>query len=1448
MGTITENYDIVINERGGVTLRRTIDDIASSAEKAAQGVGRLSNSADGFVSSLKKQADTLGFGRSQLLAYDAAQLKLNASQKASVDASIKQIAAYDKAQEAARKNTDALGGLKSQLIGVAAAYLSFNSAIAGGRAVLDAAIANERLMNTLTVGVGSVQAATREYAFLRQESERLGLQFVSTAEQYAKLAAASKGTQLEGQATRDIFIAISQASTVLGLSADQAGGALLAIQQMISKGKVSAEELRGQLGERLPGAFQIAARAIGVTTAELDKMLESGKLTAEVLLPAFAVELNKTFGAQSQEAARGLNAQLNRLDNSINDLKLSVGKLGLIDAFSGGIDFATKFVSVIDRATEAIGRLLTKAKQLPFVGGAIESTGNFLSQVPGALFGSGLLNAADNLLPKRPKISTDLPKIEVAVTGSGIIKPGTKPESDGALKILKDEAKERERISKQMETQAKRELDSSRKTIDSLKLETKELGLNAIQKKMLLASVEAAKAPTEKLRLEIMQSAAAYGQLAQAQELVVQKEKDLAKIKTLTESVVTPEESLAATKQELDRLKDLGLSQESYNRLLKKSQDELNKTKTTARDVFGSMDQYAIQAARNIQTSLANFLFDPFEDGLKGMVRGVADAVRRMLAEFAAMKIAQTLNLSELFGLSGGVGGTGTASGFGVTDIISAGSNLLSAGNSGLRSLIGRGASALGFSSFGAGASGAASAGVFGAGGRAFLGGAGTVIGGTAATEFGAAATMGSAMGAAAGPLMAAAVATSVLRSLAGDKRIGGGFGKAINAVGDIPIVGDLLPVVPLLNGLFGRGPMKFRQEALIGNASSDGFDGRVTDVFRAKGGLLVGNKHREQASPNEAAFLDLFDTTLKGFGDSVKGFADKLGLSADSVTSFSKKIDLRSEKGKRITEEAISKLLDSLGNEIAGGVLKQIDVVAKSGESNIQTLQRLSAEFDLLNTVALATGRSLKDAREAVLSLPVSLRTEVVDQLGGLDAAGQKIGFFVDNFVDTTTIFNAQFGSLDEKMAKLGFSASITREQFTKLIQSVGEVGGISKDQFVGLMDVITDFDSVDKLRTKLSSGTADLVEKERSLLDIRNELASTYQNERSALEGTISRFQDLADQLKGFRESLLLGELSPLTPGKRLVEARQQFNETRLKAASGDEDALAKLPNVAQEFLKASQTYNASGAAYVSDFNLVQNVLKNSESSALSQVDIAKNQLKALDDSAGYLLDIQDNTKTTADLIREINLKSLTGAGNPTISSKDIQSFLAANPNLSPQQIANAATKYGVSGQQLIDAGINSNAVNQFIRNSSISDKQIKDFVAANLNNPMAIYNAATSNGISSKRLSSVSGIAISDIEKFVRDNGLPSFARGTDFISRSGLAMVHRAEAIVPSSTTDAIIKLAEKMDSVIAVINEQTGAVIQVTDITSRQNSRDIAKAIEDNESGRKWNERNQPKIA
>ncbi|AKH37340.1 MULTISPECIES: tape measure protein [Nitrosomonas] len=247
-----------------------------------------------------------------------------------------------------------------------AGFASFQSI----KSVADAALDIEKLNNTLQVGLGSVDASNDAMQFLRETSNELGLDLRVSAEQFSRLAAAAKGTALEGQATRDIFEGISKASVSLSLSTDEASGALLAVQQMVSKGKVSLEELSGQLGERLPGALQIAARSMGMTTTELNALVSSGKLTAEELLPKLAAELEKTFGAQSQQAAQGLQAQINRFNTAMFEMKVAIGNTGLIDFLSSGIQLATRLANAMAGVFGSSENLSAFDKHMAGVGSA----------------------------------------------------------------------------------------------------------------------------------------------------------------------------------------------------------------------------------------------------------------------------------------------------------------------------------------------------------------------------------------------------------------------------------------------------------------------------------------------------------------------------------------------------------------------------------------------------------------------------------------------------------------------------------------------------------------------------------------------------------------------------------------------------------------------------------------------------------------------------------------------------------------------------------------------------------------------------------------------------------------------------------------------------------------------------------------------------------------------
>lgn len=102
----------------------------------------------------------------------------------------------------------------------------------------------------------------------------------------------------------------------------------------------------------------------------------------------------------------------------------------------------------------------------------------------------------------------------------------------------------------------------------------------------------------------------------------------------------------------------IGLTAEDLQLLIIQEQEltaELEKQKQVIEDQengYEILTEFAVQAARNIQTAFADFLYDPFQDGLDGMLAGFVDTLRRMAAEALAQEILQ-----GLFGAAAGAGG-----------------------------------------------------------------------------------------------------------------------------------------------------------------------------------------------------------------------------------------------------------------------------------------------------------------------------------------------------------------------------------------------------------------------------------------------------------------------------------------------------------------------------------------------------------------------------------------------------------------------------------------------------------------------------------------------------------------------------------------------------------------------------------------------------------------------
>ena len=158
--------------------------------------------------------------------------------------------------------------------------------------------------------------AGERFEYLKETANKYGLEIESLAGSYKSFSAAVKDTNLEGGKADYIFETVSKASAKLGLSSEQTQGALLALQQMISKGNVQAEELRGQLGERIPGAFRIFADSMGVSQQELNKLLKDGKVLAEDTLPKFAEQLEKVYNLDAVGNIDTVVAAENRRKNA----------------------------------------------------------------------------------------------------------------------------------------------------------------------------------------------------------------------------------------------------------------------------------------------------------------------------------------------------------------------------------------------------------------------------------------------------------------------------------------------------------------------------------------------------------------------------------------------------------------------------------------------------------------------------------------------------------------------------------------------------------------------------------------------------------------------------------------------------------------------------------------------------------------------------------------------------------------------------------------------------------------------------------------------------------------------------------------------------------------------------------------------------------------------------
>ncbi|EFU2606046.1 tape measure protein [Escherichia coli] len=248
--------------------------------------------------------------------------------------------------------SNGLDVLATSAIKAGTAIYSFQTALEAYRRIMEVGLKKEASQRAAQFVLGD-EGAKRATEFVKNLADSSGVDQIETLSSFAKFSAGAG--DMNADQKESLFSNVIGTSRLMGLSTDEINGILKAFEQMASKGKIQAEELRGQLGDRMAGAFQLFARSLGMTTEELDKAMKDGKVLSKDVLPKVSAEMGRMIDKAGgwEKIINSTQTQLGRLSNSWNN------NLALM--FDGSQEGLTDFTRSL---TNLLGSLGGQSKNL----------------------------------------------------------------------------------------------------------------------------------------------------------------------------------------------------------------------------------------------------------------------------------------------------------------------------------------------------------------------------------------------------------------------------------------------------------------------------------------------------------------------------------------------------------------------------------------------------------------------------------------------------------------------------------------------------------------------------------------------------------------------------------------------------------------------------------------------------------------------------------------------------------------------------------------------------------------------------------------------------------------------------------------------------------------------------------------------------------------------------
>jgi TP901 family phage tail tape measure protein len=425
--------------------------------------------------------------------------------------------------------------------------------------------------------------------------------------------------------------------------------------------------------------------------------------------------------------------------------------------------------------------------------------------------------------------------------------------------------------------------------------------------------------------------------------------------------------------------------------------------------------------------------------------------------------------------------------------------------------------------------------------------------------------------------------------------------------------------------------------------------------------------------------FGKVFSDLEKALGQaavSMGGTVAQVTTILDGLNIDQSKISLKGLSGDALTQ-ALNATLSKAMDQMASAVFPALDTFRQVGEGYAETVMRLATNYGVLDAAMASIGSTF--GATGLSSLVA--RERLIGMAGGIDKLSEQTKSFADNFMTEAERLAPVQKYVNEELARLGMSGLKTRDQFKQAVIGLADSGALAteagaktytsllalqaafaevtppiEDLTKSIADIANEAKDLQDQLDELTMTRVQLLAKERAQLapsnralfdqiqraklvvDAKDRLNEAYERENQNIEDTIDRIGGLSSSWKTFRDGLVLGQQSTLTPEQKYAEARRQFDTTVTAARGGDTQAQERFEEVANNFLQASRTVNASGSGYTADFNRVLSTTDQAIQWAAQQVDVAKASLAALNAQVFGLIDVKVAVLSVADALKEL------------------------------------------------------------------------------------------------------------------------------------------------------------------------------------------------------------------